>query len=109
MTEATRGSSLDSASLSKTFSLEVTLMQYVSKGAKLAFALALAVFAIPHVTRAQHYVQKNLVADPSGAVFTAPITDPNLINPWGLARSPNGSPFWIGDNNSGTSTLYGGD
>jgi uncharacterized protein (TIGR03118 family) len=37
----------------------------------------------------------------------APVTDPNLKNPWGLTRS-SGSPWWIGNNNSGTSTLYDG-
>jgi uncharacterized protein (TIGR03118 family) len=34
-------------------------------------------------------------------------TDPLLVNPWGLARSA-GSPWWIGDNLSGWSTLYNG-
>ncbi len=38
----------------------------------------------------------------------APVTDPNLKNPWGLTRSPGGSPFWVANNNSGTSTLYTG-
>ncbi len=38
----------------------------------------------------------------------APVIDPNLKNPWGLTRSPSGSPFWIANNNSGTSSLYGG-
>ena len=88
-------------------------MQCFWKCAKLSTALVLAALAFPHATPAQHYVQKNLVADPSG-LFVAPITDPNLINPWGLTRSSNtstrkGSPFWIGNNNSGTSTLYDGD
>jgi uncharacterized protein (TIGR03118 family) len=36
------------------------------------------------------------------------VHDPNLLNPWGLTRSPNGSPWWIGNNNSGTSTLVTG-
>jgi uncharacterized protein (TIGR03118 family) len=88
-------------------------MQCFWKCAKLSTALLLAALVFPHATPAQHYVQKNLVADPSG-LFAAPITDPNLINPWGLTRSSNtstrkGSPFWVGNNNSGTSTLYDGD
>jgi uncharacterized protein (TIGR03118 family) len=37
----------------------------------------------------------------------APTIDPNLKNPWGLTRS-SGSPWWVGNNNSGTSTLYDG-
>ncbi|HXY39003.1 MAG TPA: TIGR03118 family protein, partial [Vicinamibacteria bacterium] len=53
--------------------------------------------------RAQHYQQTNLVSDESGATTT----DPNLVNPWGLARS-SGSPWWTANNGSGTSTLFNG-
>src|ERR1700683_277529 len=53
---------------------------------------------------ANGYVQKNLVTD--GAV-SAVTTDPNLLNPWGIAFFPGG-PFWISDNNAGVSTLYDG-
>lgn len=48
------------------------------------------------------YVQTNLVSDGS---VTALHTDPNLINPWGIAASAT-SPFWVGDNGTGRSTLY---
>jgi uncharacterized protein (TIGR03118 family) len=69
--------------------------------------LALAVMMAPVMTQAQHYTQTNLVADePSTA--TAAHYDANLKNPWGLTRSP-GSPWWVGDNNSGLSTLYDGE
>ncbi len=50
------------------------------------------------------YQQTNLVSSASGV---APVTDPNLVNPWGIARS-SGGPWWISDNNSGLSTLYSG-
>jgi uncharacterized protein (TIGR03118 family) len=33
--------------------------------------------------------------------------DTNLANPWGLARS-SGSPWWVANNGTGTSTLYNG-
>jgi uncharacterized protein (TIGR03118 family) len=79
-------------------------MQCLLKCAKLSVAIALVTFAIPGISTAQHYTQKNLVSDIPGM---APITDPNLKNPWGLTRSA-GSPWWIGNNNSGTSTLYDG-
>lgn len=46
----------------------------------------------------------NLVSN--GAVPAATM-DPNLVNPWGLARSPTG-PFWVSDNGTGVSTLYSG-
>jgi uncharacterized protein (TIGR03118 family) len=50
------------------------------------------------------YLQTNLVSDVPGLAAT---TDPNLINPWGLAAS-SGSPFWVSDRGAGTSTLYDG-
>src|SRR5882762_5507124 len=66
---------------------------------------ALSLFFLPSLTQAQHYKQTNLVSD---IVGMAPTIDPNLKNPWGLTRS-SGSPWWIGNNNSGTSSLFGGD
>lgn len=48
--------------------------------------------------------QTNLVSDVSGLAMS---TDPNLVNPWGLARSPT-SPWWVSDNGMGISTLYNG-
>ncbi|MGA3008455.1 MAG: TIGR03118 family protein, partial [Opitutaceae bacterium] len=50
------------------------------------------------------YLQTNLVSDIPGA---AAVTDPNLVNPWGLSRSAT-SPWWVADNGSGLSTLYNG-
>src|SRR5207248_9144960 len=47
-------------------------------------------------------LQTNLVADLPGV---AAVTDPNLVNPWGISESAT-SPFWISDNNAGVSTLY---
>jgi len=49
------------------------------------------------------YKQTNLVT--ADATVAAAHTDPNLINPWGIAFQP-GLPFWISDNNAGVSTLY---
>ncbi|HEV3339063.1 MAG TPA: TIGR03118 family protein, partial [Pirellulales bacterium] len=51
------------------------------------------------------YLQVNLVSDVPG---NALITDPNLVNPWGIAFSPT-SPFWISDNNADVATIYSGD
>jgi uncharacterized protein (TIGR03118 family) len=50
------------------------------------------------------FTQTNLVSDLPGE---AALTDPNLINPWGIVASST-SPFWISDNKSGVSTLYTG-
>src|SRR3974390_496203 len=48
------------------------------------------------------YSQANLVADTRGL---ANHTDSQLSNPWGIALFP-GQPFWIANNNRGTSPLY---
>jgi uncharacterized protein (TIGR03118 family) len=63
--------------------------------------LALSISAIAF---GQHYTQVNLVSNTSGV---APVTDPTLINPWGLSRSSS-SPWWISDNGTGLSTLFNG-
>jgi uncharacterized protein (TIGR03118 family) len=69
----------------------------------LASAASLALSATP-IASAQHYTQVNLVANVSGV---APVTDPHLVNPWGLSRTSS-SPWWISDNGTGLSTLYNG-
>ena len=49
--------------------------------------------------------QTNLVSDQPGV---APVTDPNLINPWGIALPPNGA-MWVSDNGAGRTSLFRGD
>jgi uncharacterized protein (TIGR03118 family) len=48
------------------------------------------------------FTQTNLVSDIPGL---AAVTDPNLVNPWGIASSGS-SPFWVSANGAGKSTLY---
>ena len=50
------------------------------------------------------YSQTNLVANTAGV---ANHTDAQLSNPWGISFIP-GQPFWIANNNGGTSTVYDG-
>jgi uncharacterized protein (TIGR03118 family) len=50
------------------------------------------------------YQQTNLVSNVAGL---APTTDPNLLNPWGIAWAPGGA-LWASDNNGSVSTLYSG-
>jgi uncharacterized protein (TIGR03118 family) len=52
----------------------------------------------------------NLVSNRSGH---APLTDPDLVNAWGLSASPGtnrapGSPLWVSDNGTDRTTLYAG-
>ncbi|MBO0710688.1 MAG: TIGR03118 family protein [Acetobacteraceae bacterium] len=49
------------------------------------------------------FQETDLVSD---GVVPAPVTDPNLVNPWGVALSST-SPFWVSNNATGTATLYG--
>ena len=69
-----------------------------------ALALALAGPASAHGggKGANVYKKRNLVSDIDGV---ARITDPNLVNPWGLAFGP-ATPAWVSDNGTDVSTLY---
>jgi uncharacterized protein (TIGR03118 family) len=71
------------------------------KAAACAALISLASAATP--SPANSYLIHNLVSD---LPDTADFQDPNLVNPWGLATTAT-SPFWIGNNGTGTSTLYG--
>jgi uncharacterized protein (TIGR03118 family) len=65
---------------------------------------AFAALAAAQSTAPNTYLVHNLVSDLPGV---ADKTDANLKNPWGNAFS-SGSPFWVGDNVTGLSTLYDG-
>src|SRR5436190_6121486 len=51
---------------------------------------------------ASGYLVRNLISDQAGV---ADLTDPNLVNGWGIAISA-ASPFWICDGGTGLSTVY---
>ncbi len=51
------------------------------------------------------FLVTDLVSDQPGV---APVTDPNLVNAWGISFGPT-SPFWVSSNGKGLSTLYTGD
>ena len=56
------------------------------------------------------FTQVNLVSDQPGV---AALTDPDLVNAWGLSASPGtdavpGSPVWVSDNGTDATTLYAG-
>jgi len=64
-----------------------------------SFALASASISAP-----KGYDVTKLDSNVAGAAHT----DPNLLNPWGVAFNPNGF-VWVADNHSGKSTLYDGN
>src|SRR6478609_6279570 len=55
-----------------------------------------------HTAKAD-YIQTNLVSDIPGL---ARITESLLMNPWGISRSPTGSPFWTSNQGTNTATLF---
>ena len=69
----------------------------------LAAALAVAMPLWAAETNA--YTVTPLVSDQPGV---APVTDPNLVNAWGLTASST-SPWWVADNGTSVSTLYNGN
>src|SRR5947209_20605481 len=64
-------------------------------GPSLSLLMASTVAAAP-------YVQTNLVSDIPGL---ATITEPTLINPWGISHSAT-SPFWISDQGTSLTNLW---
>lgn len=65
-------------------------------------ALLGAAFVTPPLATAATFAQTNLVSSVTGL---APVTDPNLRNPWGVSFSAT-SPFWVSNQVTNTSTLY---
>jgi uncharacterized protein (TIGR03118 family) len=66
-------------------------------------ALSVAITWVPPAAADDLYRQTNLVSDIPG--INQRTTDPNLVNSWGIARSPTG-PWWVADNGTGVSAVY---
>jgi len=60
------------------------------------------VLSLTSVSRGDTYSWQNLRSDIAGV---AEHVDPNLVNPWGMTVSANGT-IWVSDNGTGVSTLY---
>lgn len=91
-----------------------SLEQLARSGRQPRISRLLAVLLIGATCGAQAaYQQTNLVTDDQDALaaegFGPALTvDPDLINPWGISLSPTGSPLWVSNQGSSTSTLYNG-
>jgi len=69
-----------------------------------ASLLAIALMLKPPAHAASGgYNQTNLQSDIPGLAAN---TDPDLVNPWGLAFNGNRTVLWVSDNGTGLSTLY---
>jgi len=80
------------------FSLRITLFAAISA---LVLVAATPLAAAPPEGA---YTVTPLISDVPGA---AAVTDPHLVNGWGLTRSAT-SPWWVADNGTDLSTLYTG-
>src|SRR6266496_3653669 len=79
------------------------LFPFIVLAMLLLAALPGAAFAKPSSGSQGFYQKTNLVSDIAGAA----VTDPNLVNSWGLVHGPT-TPWWVADNGTGVSTLYTG-
>src|SRR5438046_10101253 len=68
-----------------------------------ALLILAAASLIATLAQADSYSWENLQSDIPGV---AEHTDPNLVNPWGMAPNSSGSTIWVSDNGTGVSTLY---
>lgn len=75
--------------------------RWVAHLASILVAQALGITA----AHAQSFQETDLVSDLPGR---AALQDPNLVNAWGISFAP-GRPFWVSNNGTGTTTLYGAD
>lgn len=51
----------------------------------------------------KYFTVTNLVSNQSGV---GKVTDPNLVNAWGLSQASVTAPLWVSDNGTGLSTVY---
>jgi uncharacterized protein (TIGR03118 family) len=72
--------------------------------ALLAVTAAIAIAAAPASAATNAYHQQNVVSDQPGH---AQLTDPHLVNAWGLASGPT-TPIWAANNHTSTATIYTG-
>src|ERR1700757_3893261 len=80
-------------------------MKIIHAYTKLSLVLLGVVMFTVASARADTYSWTNFQSDIPGV---AQHTDPNLVNPWGMAAS-SGGVIWVSDNGSGVSTLYNQD
>src|SRR5205085_12222824 len=52
------------------------------------------------------FLATDLISDQPGV---AAVTDPTLVNAWGISLSPTAGAFWVSSNGNSLSEVYGGD
>lgn len=77
---------------------------HIKQFSRRTMTLAFCMLSISAFAEGSFYTQHNLVSD---GFVPADNTDPNLVNPWGIAFGTT-NPVWIANNGTGTSTIYNG-
>src|SRR5437763_16432488 len=77
-------------------------MKTIYTYAKIGLLILAAAMVTAPKTFGDTYSSTNFQSDIPGV---AQHIDPNLVNPWGMAASSNGT-IWVSDNGTGVSTLY---
>ncbi|HEY3713770.1 MAG TPA: TIGR03118 family protein [Jatrophihabitantaceae bacterium] len=77
---------------------------WIGAVASLAAAALVGLYPLPAGAHGSGttFQQVNLVSDQPGV---AALTDPDLVNPWGMSHGPN-TPIWVSNNGSDNTTLY---
>ena len=77
---------------------------WIGAAGAVAAAVAVGLFPLPADAHGggSTYQQVNLVSDQPGV---AALTDPDLVNAWGMSHGPN-TPVWVSNNGSDNATLY---
>ncbi len=74
---------------------------------KISLALGMLLVATPalaqHLPKSVTFKITPLVSNQPGK---AKVTDPNLVDAWGLSQGPGSNPVWVSDNGTGLSTVY---
>ena len=81
-------------------------MEHAHRSPIVLAVVAAAALAAPGIAAAQFSATNLVTNDP--LAHPAQITDPGLINAWGMSSSPT-SPVWVSSNGSGTAVLYAVD
>jgi uncharacterized protein (TIGR03118 family) len=74
----------------------------ISSAALVLTSAGLATASPGHRHVGGSYVATPIISDQPGV---APVTDPHLVNPWGISFGPT-TPLWVSNNATSTSTLY---
>jgi uncharacterized protein (TIGR03118 family) len=77
---------------------------------RVAISISLLVLLMVGQVQAQELGGRFMRIDLVSNVFgRAAFSDSSLVNPWGIANTPDGGPWWVVDEGKGRATMYSGE